>query len=278
VSSRGLAASWQRIFATERPTVPKPISPIFSFLPALAAFLAGAAFVGFFLLLDGRAFANARLPRLESDSPADTWAHILPKPGKYRQWKGGHRADFFLDPAAGRAYRRAKFGSPRWRVQRRTGSGIIDSIRFSYAGAHMERPAGVTFLAILAFFGAVILALGGLVMCLGFPIMSRMAVYPRMGMMAGIGSAIIGLMLLGVAAVYVVMGIGLWKLQNWARILTIVLACLGALFFGLGMLGALVHFHIFLLFWRAIFLALNVWIIVYLLQPNVKQSFGATAF
>lgn len=143
----------------------------------------------------------------------------------------------------------------------------------------MERPAGVTFLSILAFFGAVILALGGLVMCLGFSVMmSHMAVYPRMGMMAGLGSVIIGLMMLGVAAVYVVMGIGLWKLQNWSRILTIVLAGLGVLFYGVGILGALFHFHIFLLFWRAIFLALNVWIIVYLLQPNVKQAFGATGF
>jgi uncharacterized membrane protein (DUF2068 family) len=142
----------------------------------------------------------------------------------------------------------------------------------------MERPAGVTFLAILAFVGAVILALGGLVMCLGGAMISRMAVYPGMGMMAGIGGALIGLMLLGVAAVYVIMGVGLWKLQNWARILTIVLAGLGVLFFGVGILGALFHFHILLLFWRAIFLALNVWIIVYLLQPNVKQAFGATGF
>lgn len=141
----------------------------------------------------------------------------------------------------------------------------------------MERPAGVTFLALLAFFGAVILALGGLVMCLGGAMMSRMALQPGMRMVAGLGGAIIGLMLLGVAAVYVVMGIGLWKLQNWARILTIVLAGLGVLFFGMGMLLALVHFHVFFFFWRAIFLALNVWIIVYLLQPNVKQAFGATA-
>lgn len=142
----------------------------------------------------------------------------------------------------------------------------------------MERPGGVTFLAILAFVGAVILALGGIAMCLGGAMISRMAVYPGMGMMAGIGGAVIGLMLLGMAAVYVIMGVGLWKLQNWARILTIVLAGLGVLFYGLGILGALFHLHIFLLFWRAIFLALNVWIIVYLLQPNVKQSFGATGF
>lgn len=142
----------------------------------------------------------------------------------------------------------------------------------------MERPAGVTFLSILAFVGAVILALGGIAMCLGGAVMSRMAVYPGMAMLTGIGGAVIGLMLLGLAAVYVIMGVGLWKLQNWARLLTIVLAALGVVFYGVGILGALFHFHILLLYWRAIFLALNVWIIVYLLQPNVKQAFGATGF
>lgn len=140
----------------------------------------------------------------------------------------------------------------------------------------MERPAGVTFLAILALIGAVILALVGFAMCLGGPIVSRMAMYPGMGMVAGVGSVIIGLIMLGAAAVYILLGVGLWKLQNWARILTIVLACVGVLFYGVSVLGAVVHFHFFLVFWRLIFLALNVWIIVYLLQPNVKRAFGAT--
>ena len=144
----------------------------------------------------------------------------------------------------------------------------------------MERPAGVTFLSILAFIGAVILALGGLAMCLGGALLTHMSGMgtdrPRMAMFAGVGGAIVGLMLLGVAAVYVVMGMGLWKLQNWTRILTIVFAALGGLFYGMNMLGAMMHLHVVLFFWRAIFLALNVWIIVYLLQPNVKQAFGAT--
>jgi hypothetical protein len=145
----------------------------------------------------------------------------------------------------------------------------------------MERPAGVTFLSILAFIGAVILALGGLAMCLGGAILTRMSGMgvdrPRMAMFAGVGGTIIGLMLLGLAAVYVVVGMGLWKLENWGRILTIVFAALGVLFYGMNMLGAMLHFHILLFFWRAIFLALSVWIIAYLLEPNVKRAFGVTA-
>ncbi|HXX71304.1 MAG TPA: hypothetical protein VEI55_03365 [Candidatus Acidoferrum sp.] len=141
----------------------------------------------------------------------------------------------------------------------------------------MERPAGVTFLSILAFIGAVILALGGLVMVLGGTMMTQMSVsHPRMALFAGMGGVLLGLTMMGVAAAYVVMGIGLWKLENWARIVTIVFAVLGVVFFGLHTLEALIHFHTFLLFWRAIFAALNVWIIVYLLQPKVKQAFGGT--
>ncbi len=145
----------------------------------------------------------------------------------------------------------------------------------------MERPAGVTFLSVLAFIGAVILALGGLAMCLGGAILTRMSAIgmgrPRMAMFAGLGGTIIGLILLGLAAVFVVVGMGLWKLESWARILTIVFAALGVLFYGMNMLGAMLHFHIFLFFWRAIFLVLNVWIIAYLSQPNVKRAFGVTA-
>jgi hypothetical protein len=144
----------------------------------------------------------------------------------------------------------------------------------------MERPAGVTLLSVLALIGAVILALGGLVMVLGGAMMTRMSgmspQHPRLAAFAGLGGTVIGLMMLGVAAVYVVMGIGLWKLENWARILTMVFAGLGVLFFGLHLLTALIHFRILLLFWRAIFAALNVWIVVYLLQPHVKQAFRAT--
>jgi len=146
----------------------------------------------------------------------------------------------------------------------------------------MERPAGVTLLSILAFGSAVILGLGGLLLCLGGAMLTRMSSMgldrPRMALFAGRGGAIIGVFMLGFAALYVMMGTGLWKVQNWARIVTIVFAGLGVLLSGMQMLEAIAPFHVFLFFWRAIFLALDVWIVVYLLQPNVKQAFAATGF
>jgi uncharacterized membrane protein (DUF2068 family) len=142
----------------------------------------------------------------------------------------------------------------------------------------MERPAGVTILAVLAFIGAglsVLAALGFLMM--GGVMLSRMSATP-LGMMGSVGVAIVAVFLFVVGVLYVVMGVGFWKLQNWARILAIVLTGLGAIFQALGVLGALAHFHPFLFIWRAIFVAIDVWIVVYLLKPNVKQAFGATGF
>ena len=140
----------------------------------------------------------------------------------------------------------------------------------------MERPTGVTILAILAFIAAGCVALGGLMFLLGGAMMSSMGAFPRFGMMAGMGSAILGIVCLGLAALYLVVGLGLWKLQEWARILTIVLAGLGLLVNGFGILGPLMSFNIMFLLWRAVVLGLDVWVLVYLFQPHVKKAFGAT--
>jgi len=140
----------------------------------------------------------------------------------------------------------------------------------------MERPTGVTILAILAFIGAGCLVLACLLFLLGGAMMSSMSAFPRFGMMAGMGSAILGIVLLGLAALYIVIGLGLWKLREWARILTIVVAGLGLLVNGFAILGPLMTFHIIFVIWRAIILGLDVWVIVYLFQPHVKKAFGAT--
>jgi hypothetical protein len=142
----------------------------------------------------------------------------------------------------------------------------------------MERPTGVTILAVLAFIGAGLLVFAALgAMLMGGVMLSRMGAGP-IGVLGGVGVAVAAVIFLVIAVLYVVMGVGLLKVQNWARILTIVLVGLGALAQALGVLGALAHFHPFLFVWRAIFVAIDVWIIVYLLKPHVKQAFGATGF
>jgi hypothetical protein len=142
----------------------------------------------------------------------------------------------------------------------------------------MERPTGVTIFAVLAFIGAGLLVLAALGVLLGGAMVANMAARPGMGMMAGIGGAVLGGFFVVIAAVYAVVGAGFLKLQNWARVLTIVLCGLGVLFYALGILTALVHFHPLLVVWRAVLLAVDLWIVLYLLKPHVKQAFGATGF
>ena len=95
-----------------------------------------------------------------------------------------------------------------------------------------------------------------------------------MGAMAGAG-AIIGGVMLVFALLYFAVGYGLWKLKNWARIITIVLSGLGAALGVLGLLGSLMAFEIISLVFQLIFVAIYAWILWYMFQPHVKEAFDA---
>ncbi len=140
----------------------------------------------------------------------------------------------------------------------------------------MERPTGVTILAVLAFVGTACSVLAALGMFIGGTMVANMVARPGFGMAAGIGGAILGVFFLAVGALYAVIGTGMLNLWNWLRILVIVLSFVGAFFYAAGILTALFHFHPVLVLWRAILLGVNLWIAFYLLKPHVKQAFGAT--
>ncbi len=139
----------------------------------------------------------------------------------------------------------------------------------------MERPTGVTVLAVLCFIGGAFAVLGGLAMFFAGALgMAGMASRPGMGMMmAGMG-AFVGVFLLILAALYVIVGVGLWKLLNWGRILALVLVGIGAVFAILGLFSALIHFRIFAVVWQIIVVAIDLLIIWYLTRSDVKQAFG----
>lgn len=142
----------------------------------------------------------------------------------------------------------------------------------------MQRPTGVTILGVLGYIGAGFLVLAALLMFLSGAIVANLAARPGFGVIAGIGGAILGVFFLAFAAFYVITAMGLMRLQNWARILVIILCGLGVFFYALGVLSALFHLHPVLVLWRAIILAIDLWIGMYLLKPHVKQAFGATGF
>jgi hypothetical protein len=144
-------------------------------------------------------------------------------------------------------------------------------------GGPMQRPAGITVLAVLGFLGAALALMGGTMIFAGGAIVSRLASTP-IGMVAGVGGAIIATGFIIFAVFYIIISVGLLKLQNWARIILMVLVFLGVLSSALGLLQALAHLHVFLLFFRAMIAAIQVWVLVYLFQPHVKAAFRTTGF
>jgi uncharacterized membrane protein (DUF2068 family) len=94
------------------------------------------------------------------------------------------------------------------------------------------------------------------------------------GAVAGALGAILGIILLVIGVLYIVLGIGMLKLLNWARILTLVFTALAALLHVLRLFRQMAHLMMFHVFFNVIVIAICVLILWYLLQPNVKQAFG----
>jgi hypothetical protein len=134
------------------------------------------------------------------------------------------------------------------------------------------RPLGVCVIAVFTWIRAALYATVGLVILgighLSTHLMSRMANesmlttwITRFGKALGVGALLIAL-------IYVVVGLGLWSLKNWARVLAIVFVTL-AFFFGLvGLLRFPTPWHIV----RA---GIQIAIVVYLMLPDVKRIFNA---
>jgi hypothetical protein len=143
----------------------------------------------------------------------------------------------------------------------------------------MERPTGVTILAVLYFIGTAFLGICGLLFIVGGTMLSGLAQSggPGSALFAA-GGAVIGSVFLVLALLELALGIGFIKLQNWARVVAIVLTGIAVLFGILGMFSLLAHVMVAALVTRVITLAIQIWILVYLFKPHVKQAFGATSF
>ena len=142
----------------------------------------------------------------------------------------------------------------------------------------MGRPVGVTILAILNFISAAFCVLGGIVMILGGGFIATMLSQQGQGsagaagILAGLGAAA-GIFIIIMGGVSALVGFGLWKLKGWARIVSIVLFAMSAAAQLLGILGTLAHFNVIALIWSAFWLAVDAFVIWYLLKPEVKAAF-----
>jgi ABC-type uncharacterized transport system permease subunit len=124
----------------------------------------------------------------------------------------------------------------------------------------MQRPAGVTILAVLNYL---------------------VGAYLFVGSMFGLMALWLGpfaVVFWGVNALFFGLGYGLWKLRDWARWTQIVLCMIGAVGWLLLTISVLRDgFDSETLFLGFGFTALNVVIILCLLRPQVKQAFGASS-
>lgn len=145
----------------------------------------------------------------------------------------------------------------------------------------MNRPTGVTILAILAFIGTACLAILGLLSFVGGAFIGAMiggAAQQHGAGAAGAGfgamlGAFVGIFFLFAAVLDLCCGIGLWRLKEWGRILTIVLCGVAVVLGAVGLLTSMLHFNMILMMWRVFWLAIDVLIIWYLTQPQVKAAF-----
>jgi hypothetical protein len=140
----------------------------------------------------------------------------------------------------------------------------------------VQRPAGVTIIAILGIIlGAIVALLGLLLLVRGsVAFMGDMSFYGGSGVFAA-------LVLLGIAALVIVTSVGLLNLQEWARVLAIVLNGVHLVVAALGLMEAFRHIHTLFFFGmmlrHIVMIAIGVWIIVYLIQPKVKAAFRGPA-
>jgi hypothetical protein len=141
----------------------------------------------------------------------------------------------------------------------------------------MARPTGVTIIAVLMSIGAAFLTLGSLASFLvcGMVVTGGNAGEPLSAAFAGMGVSG-GIFLLLLAGVYIVLATDLLKLLNWARLACMTVIAIGALV-AIGVLASMAHLAIEVIVMQLFVIALDVWILWYLVRPHVKQAFGALA-
>jgi len=137
----------------------------------------------------------------------------------------------------------------------------------------MERPSGVTVIAVLDFLGAGGCLIGALAFGALTSVVTARGSNSPLGRLAGLGGAI-GIALFFLSALFaIVIGVGLLKLRNWARVLSVVFAVLGIVLILAGLVLTFAHLSAISVVSDMLFLALDCWIAWYLMRSNVREAF-----
>jgi hypothetical protein len=139
----------------------------------------------------------------------------------------------------------------------------------------VQRPTGVTILAVVSFLFAAIFLVWALTASLGLGLWWLKGLTNLFGTNAavsGLGSAL-GIWVIFGAIIWAAIGYGLWRLSQWGRVLCIGWIALGLLSTAVTLLTS--GFRAGPLVWQIVAIVLDVIVIAYLLQPGVRQSFSA---
>ena len=139
------------------------------------------------------------------------------------------------------------------------------------SSSRKEVPVGVKIISILYYIGAVFMILIGLIFIFGASLVSSLFENNPEIAEAGAGVlVIIGIIVLLFGALFIFLGIKLWKGKNWARIVPIVISILGVLM----ELLSLVSGNIQTIVWSIIWIVIDGTIAGYLLlSKDVKETF-----
>ena len=141
----------------------------------------------------------------------------------------------------------------------------------------MGRPIGVTILGLLLIAAGIgFAAIGFLLFFMGSTGASATATTSgaMAALLAGLGAAA-GVIFLLFGVLHVVLAIGIFKLRNLARVLTIFLFLLIGAGACLGLIATLLSYSHIALAWNASLLAVDVLALWYLLRPETKETFHA---
>jgi cell division protein FtsW (lipid II flippase) len=134
----------------------------------------------------------------------------------------------------------------------------------------VERPAGVTAVAVAFILAAVYLLAVGLTMLASPGLVSMAAGAELLGGLELAGPY----MFLLVAGVGLAVALGLWRLHRWARWAAILLAMIGVVLLVPSVSGAVVFFRFGKLAWGGLGVILRTMIIWYLFQEPVANAFA----
>lgn len=141
------------------------------------------------------------------------------------------------------------------------------------AEATKRRPPGVTILALFCFIvgGSFAFGMRFFGSWLSHPV-AGFLIHPIAGIViiVGLAAALVQ------SGIFIVIGIGLLKMQNWARLSLIVLGLIVLTFAVLGLVGSVMRVAVSGLGSLVVVIAIAASMLVYLFKPRVKEMFSTT--